>query len=340
MSDRVQEYIKAYQDVFSISPSLRAKALAKKYNILDYMVERYFEFLKDNTEEFLISCSFPLKKAIRCNTLKVRDCNTLIEGLSEKGFKLKEVNWMPYFYWVESQPRNPSLGSTLEYLSGFYYIQSPVSGVPVIELQPQESDKVLDMAAAPGGKTSFISQLMGNKGLVLAVERSRERIKSLLSNLSRLGVSNVVLLRQDVTRLGNVYENYFDKILLDAPCSGEGLIPEDPSRRTKTTLEDLRWFFEKQIFLIDLAYKMLKPGGTLVYSTCSIAPEENELVVNYLVENYEAKILPATRQYPALPGLTSYRNHTLSEELSKCLRFYPHVSGTEGFFACKIAKED
>lgn len=339
MTDRVQEYIKAYEDVFAVSPSFRAKALAKKYRVLDYMAERYLNFLGEDAEEFLRSCSFPLRKAVRCNTLKVKECSIMVEGLREKGFELKEVGWVPYFYWVERSPKSPTLGSTLEYLSGFYYIQSPASGVPVLELDPHNTDRVLDMAAAPGGKTSFISQLMGNGGVVVAVERSRERMRSLLSNLSRLGVANVVTLRQDVKRLTNAFEEYFDKILLDAPCSGEGLIPEDESRRTKTTLSDLKEFFEDQVALVDMAIRMLRPGGLLVYSTCSIAPEENEMVVNYLIEYYDVEIERVSSNYPALTGITEYRGHKLSEDLANCIRFYPHISGTEGFFVCKIRRK-
>jgi NOL1/NOP2/sun family putative RNA methylase len=336
---RIQEYIKKHEGLFLHSPTARAVELAEKYGFLSYMTQRYIEFMHEEVEEFLESCSYPLKKAIRCNTLKVKDCTRLEKSLKGKGFELTEVGWIPYFYWVEKSPDRPSLGATLEYLNGLYYIQSPVSGVPVVELEPQRDEIVLDMAAAPGGKTSFISQLMNNKGTVVAVEKSRERMKSLLSNLSRLGVNNVVLIRQPVEKLVKIFSEYFDKILLDAPCSGEGLIPIDMSRRTKTSPDDLKKFFETQLNLIDSAYRMLKPGGSLVYSTCSIAPEENEFVVEYLLENYSVKIEALKGFYPAKEGLIEYRGYKLSEELKRCVRFYPHVSKTEGFFVCRVKKE-
>ena len=302
------------------------------------MVERYLQMLGDKeTEEFLYSCSFPLKKSIRCNDLLI-DCKKLEEKLSNKGFELEKVPWLKHGYIVKSSPKKPSLGATIEYLSGYYYIQGLASMVPAYVLDPHENDVVLDMAAAPGGKTTQISQLMRNKGLVVAVEKSRERIKSLYSNINRLGVKNVILLRTNVKNLIKI-KIQFDKILLDAPCSGEGLIPEDPTRRTKTSIEDLRNFFVSQIELIDTAYKLLKSGGILVYSTCSIAPEENEAVVNYLIENYNAKILPITG-YPSVNGLTEYNGVKFDESLRFCIRFYPHKSGTEGFFVCKIMKKD
>jgi len=208
-----------------------------------------------------------------------------------------------------------------------------------VELNPNPSDTVLDMAAAPGGKTSFIAQLMRNQGLIVAVESSRDRTKSLMSNLSRLGVANTVILRQRVEKLVNVFFERFDRVLLDAPCSGEGLLPLDPARRTKTSPEDLLRFFETQLVLIDAAYKMVRPGGLLVYSTCSIAPEENEFVVEYLLENYDdVKVENVSGSYPVEEGLTEYRKYILPEELRHCIRFYPHKSGTEGFFVCKLRR--
>lgn len=339
MESSIDEYIKRHANLFVHSPTARALKLAEKYKVLGYMAQRYLDFLKDEAEEFLRSCSLPLRRAIRCNTLKLDSCERLVRSLELKGFKLEPVKWIKYFYWVNRAPSSPTLGSTFEYLSGQYYIQSPVSGVPVVELNPNPSDTVLDMAAAPGGKTSFIAQLMRNQGLIVAVESSRDRTKSLMSNLSRLGVANTLILRQRVEKLVNVFFERFDRVLLDAPCSGEGLLPLDPARRTKTSPEDLLRFFETQLVLIDAAYKMVRPGGLLVYSTCSIAPEENEFVVEYLLENYDdVKVENVSGGYPVEEGLTEYRKYILSEELRHCIRFYPHKSGTEGFFVCKLRR--
>lgn len=333
----IEEYIEKYNNLFSVSPSLNAINLARKYKFLDYMVERYIRMLGNyETEEFLRSCSFPLKKSIRCNDLLI-DCRKLEEKLENKGFKLEKVSWLKHGYIITSSPERPSLGATIEFLSGYYYIQGLASMVPAYVLDPNDDETVLDMAAAPGGKTTQIAQLMRNSGLIIAVERSRERIKSLYSNINRLGVRNVVLLRTDVRNLIKTGIQV-DKILLDAPCSGEGLIPEDPSRKTKTKLEDLKLFFREQLELLDTAYKLLRSDGVLVYSTCSIAPEEDEAVVNYLVENYDVKIIRESG-YPSLNGLTEYNNIKFDESLRYCMRFYPHKSGTEGFFVCKIKKE-
>lgn len=331
----INEYINKYYSLFSVSPSYKAHLLAKKYGFLDYMIERYIRFMGEEVEEFLDSCSFPLLRSIRCNDLLI-DCKGLERRMYLKGFKLEKVNWLKHGYIVKSYPKKPSLGATIEYLSGYYYIQGLASMVPAYVLDPTEEDLVLDMAAAPGGKTTQLAQIMRNKGVILAVEKSRERIRSLQSNINRMGVKNVVLLRADVKLLEKTNLK-FDKILLDAPCSGEGLLPVDSSRKTKTSLEDLRQFFYEQLKLIDIAYKLLKKDGTLVYSTCSIAPEENEAVVNYLVEEYGVTIEPI-KGYPAVNGLTEYNGLKFHDSLSGCIRFYPHKSHTEGFFVCKIVK--
>jgi NOL1/NOP2/sun family putative RNA methylase len=331
----IENYIKKYDKVFEVSPSLKAIELSRKYGFLDYMVERYLHIFRHEAEDFLYSCNFPLKKSIRCNTLKI-DCNELESRMEQKGFKLEKVSWLKHGYIVKKAPPKPSLGATLEYLQGYYYIQGLASMVPAYVLNPSSSDTVLDMAAAPGGKTTQLSQIMNNEGLIVAVEKSRLRVTSLLSNISRLGVRNVLLLRSDVRTLEKTTLS-FDKILLDAPCSGEGLIPEDQSRKTKTSLDELKRFSFTQLQLIYTAYKLLKKGGELVYSTCSIAPEEDEMIVNFAIEELGMKVIKISG-YPAENGIVEYNGVSFNEEVSNCIRFYPHKNGTEGFFICHLKK--
>ncbi|WP_338599979.1 RsmB/NOP family class I SAM-dependent RNA methyltransferase [Sulfolobus tengchongensis] len=339
MENLVAEYLSQYERIFDISPSYESKKLASKYSFLDYMIERYLNMFLDikEVEEYLFSCSFPLKKSIRCNTLKV-ECNALENIMSEKGFIMEKVQWLPHGYVIKKLPSKPSLGSTLEYLLGYYHIQGLASMVPAYVLNPSSSDVVLDMAAAPGGKTTQLSQIMQNKGLVVAVEKNRDRVRSLISNINRLGAENVMVIRTDVSNLTKVKEISFDKILLDAPCSGEGIVQKDPTRRYKTTIEDLKNFSLIQLSLMKVAYDLLREGGYVVYSTCSIGPEEDELVVNFATERLGMKIIPVNN-YPALNGYTIYRNVKFSDDLKNCLRFFPHIHGTEGFFLCLLKKE-
>jgi len=181
---------------------------------------------------------------------------------------------------------------------------------------------------------------MDNKGVILAVERSRERLRALRSNLSRLGVEIAVVLKWDARFLGKL-EIKADKVLLDAPCSGEGLTPIDPSRRVKTKFEDLTRFSKIQEELLMVAYNIAKQGGTIVYSTCSIAPEENEFVINSVLERLKGKlkVAPLNIGYGE-KGYTRIFGYELDPSLEYCRRFYPHKHGCEGFFICKLVKEE
>ncbi len=331
----IEDYILRYKDLFRYSVTARAQSLARKYGFLDYIIERYIDMFKDSTEEFLESCSFPLQKSIRCNTLKI-ECDELVERLEGKGFTLEKVSWLKFGYVIKASPPKPSLGATLEYMLGYYHIQGLASMVPAEVLNPKEGDVVLDMASSPGGKTTQMSQLMRNKGLIVAVEKKKPRIRSLVSNVNRLGALNVIVLNMDSRDLAN-YNLRFNKVLLDAPCSGEGIISKDPTRRTKTRPEDLYNFSLTQLELINTAYNLLEEGGELVYSTCSIAPEEDEFVVNYAVEELGMKVIPIDG-YPSSKGLTKFNGVEFSKDVENCIRFYPHYHGTEGFFVCHLKK--
>jgi NOL1/NOP2/sun family putative RNA methylase len=331
----IDKYVNKYKELFKYSPTSRARELSIKYGFLDYMVERYLDIFKEKTEDFLESCNYPLIKSIRCNTLKI-DCNELIRRLTEKGFTLEKVNWINYGLIVKNKPKRPSLGSTVEYLKGYYYIQSLASMIPAEVLRPNKEDVVLDMAAAPGSKTTQMAQLMGNEGLIIAVEKYRTRIKSLMSNINRLGVSNTIIANIDARDLIN-HNLSFSKILLDAPCSGEGLIPEDSGRKTRTKPEDLYRLSIIQLELLDVAYKLLQDNGDLVYSTCSIAPEENEFVINYAIEELGMKTMRIDK-IPGDEGIIEFNEVAFSEDVKNCIRLYPHKHKTEGFFICHLKK--
>ncbi|AEB94118.1 MAG: RsmB/NOP family class I SAM-dependent RNA methyltransferase [Metallosphaera sp.] len=310
--------------------------LAKKYGFLEYMIERYIHFLGSKTEEFLSSCTFPLRKAIRCNSLKI-DCKTLSENLENKGFTLSRIEWSKFGYRVEKSPSTPSIGSTIEYMKGQYYIQGEASMIPPEALSPKEGELVLDMASSPGGKTTHIAQLMNNSGSIIALESNPARLKKIRSNIARLGVTNVILLLlrgEEVSKLGLT----FDKILLDAPCSGEGLIPIDKTRKTKTLPDDLKRFQRTQLNLLVTGYKVLKKNGLMVYSTCSIAPEEDEVIVNFAIK-YLGMRAEMITGFPGERGLSSYKGIEFSEGIQNCLRTYPHTQKMEGFFVCLLRKE-
>lgn len=320
-----------------IEPSLQALHLAEKYNFPAYIVERYIKMLGySGAEELLTTAGKGLRKAIRCNRLKIK-CDELQQLLESKGVKLKKIDFLDYGFWViEGEEK---IGHTLEYLYGFYYIQNPASMLPPILLKPTPKDIVLDMCAAPGGKTTHLAELMQNRGIIVAVDINREKVRALRSHLSRMGVENVIVIRTDVGKL-SMLKNTFTKVLLDAPCSGEGLIPIDPKNVRKRKIKDFYLMAAKQLKLLKIAYEVTKPGGEIVYSTCSIAPEENEFVINEILNIYKDELV-LERIGELNIGDKGYSNIfgvTLNPNIEKCLRLYPHKHETEGFFICKLRK--
>jgi len=319
-----------------IEPSLQALHLAKKYDFPAYIIERYVKMLGySEAEELLTTVGKGLRKAIRCNRLKI-ECNELRQLLESKGIKLKKIDFIDYGFWViEGEEK---IGHTLEYLYGFYYIQNPASMLPPILLKPTSKDTVLDMCAAPGGKTTHLAELMQNRGVIVAVDISRKRVRALRSHLSRMGVENVVVIRTDVEEL-SMLKNTFTKVLLDAPCSGEGLISIDTESVRKRRIEDFYLMAAKQLKLLKIAYEVTKPGGEIVYSTCSIAPEENEFVINEVLNTYKDKlVLEKIELNIGDKGYSDVFGMTLNPNIAKCLRLYPHKHETEGFFICKLRK--
>jgi NOL1/NOP2/sun family putative RNA methylase len=312
-----------------------AKRLAKEYGYLPYMIERYL-ILWGETEtiQFLDACELPVQTAIRINTLK-SSVNQVWERLQEKGVKLEKIPWVEEGCYADFGEISP--GAAFEHMLGFYYVQGVPSMTTVKVLDPQPDEIILDLAAAPGGKTTHISQLMHNSGLVIAIEEDRLRIRSLESNIMRCGVTNVMVLRGNAKKI-NELEVEPNRILLDAPCSGEGLIALDSKRKTSKTAADIQYCSTMQDELLDAAVEKLTSGGVIVYSTCAIAPEENEYIVDNILQKYadlEVETIPLDFGSPAY---TRPFGIQMDESLSKARRFLPHIDGTEGFFICKMVK--
>lgn len=320
--------------LFRVRPSKYAVKLARRYGYLPYMIERYAEIFGEELIDFLEACEKPPPKSIRCNTLRI-DCSLLVERLEAKGFRLSKIPWAPHGFWVEGG--SVSLGATEEYLLGYYYIQGAASMLPAYILDPQPGETVLDMAAAPGGKTTQLAQLMGDTGVILAVDVSRGRVRALRSHLNRMGVTNTIVVRTDARRLAAMGPT-FDRVLLDAPCTGEGVIPLDPSRKRSRTLKDIFQMARLQEELLEAAALLARPGGHIVYTTCSIAPEENEYVVSRVLERHPELTVVEPKVEVGLPGITSFRGVRFDPRVSRCRRLYPHKHGAEGFVICLLRK--
>lgn len=313
----------------------RAKELAKKHGYQNYMIERYLALWgEEETVQFLNACERPIRTSVRANTLKT-SVESLVDRLQRKGFRVDKIPWIEEGFQVDFGTDSP--GSLFEHMLGLFYVQGVPSMTVTRALDPQPGETIIDIAAAPGGKTTHIAQRMENLGLVISVEQDRARIASLQSNILRCGVENVLLLRGDAKKLGQLQVEP-NRVLLDAPCSGEGLIPLDPSRKTSKTMADIRYCAAKQDEMLDSAVSVLGDGGILVYSTCSIAPEENEFVVDdFLKRHHEMEVVQIPLEF-GTPAYTQPFGVQLNPSLSLARRFLPHKHDTEGFFICKMVK--
>ncbi len=331
-----------YREIRVERISSDARRLAREYSYRPYMVQRYIEMLGyDETLELLKAFEKKPKPVIRCNDLRV-ECKWLMERLEELGFKLEHIDWSLHGYRVLKEPRQPSLGATHEYLKGYYYIHrdSPPL-IPGLLLEgDREPRKVLDTCAAPGGKATHLAQLMSGEGLVVANDLVLYRLVALVSHVLRMGFRNIVVTWSDLKKLPRLLETRFARVLVDAPCSGEGVIMFDPSRKFKTTQKDLAVIVAREIGLLEAALELLEPNGLLAYVTCSIALEENEYVVSkILARNPSIKVVkPPVKLFKWSSGVKEYMGLELDSSVRECIRVWPHIHGTMGMTICLLTK--
>jgi NOL1/NOP2/sun family putative RNA methylase len=308
--------------------SVESASLAAKYGYHEWLVSRFLEYVP-NARDFLSKMERTPTQYIRVNTLKTSRAD-LIGRLQSKGFELK-TTVIPEVLAVKKAPL--VTGATTEYLLGHYYIQDLSSCMAVNSLDVEPGQIVLDVAAAPGGKTTFIAQKMNNSGAIIAIEPNDRRARSMSFNLARCGVHNTCILKMDALQAVK-FEMKFDRVLLDAPCSCEGVIAKDPTRKTSHSPQDVDDCSKMQQRLIEAAASSVKPGGILVYSTCSFAPEENEIVVDRLLQNFN-NITVEPIHYGS-SGLTRFGKLIFDDQLKNARRLYPHLHDTTGFFIARL----
>ena len=314
-----------------------AQRLAQEYGYLTYMIERYLLFLGvDGTIDLLKANEKPLIPSIRVNTLKITESG-LKERLEQKGFILAQIEWIPYGFNLIKESLN--LGSTHEYLQGYYYIQNIASMLPAGILNPKPSDVVIDMCAAPGSKATHLAQLMKNEGTLILIDRNKARLPALETNIRRMGIINSIVINMDAISLSKLNVKA-DKILLDAPCTGEGLIRQDPNRKKSRKVRDIEKMASIQKKLLKAGLNALKPGGELLYSTCSIAPEENELVVHEVLEEERSCEISKISKTYGVQGLTEVYGKNLRKDLGYSQRLYPHLHNTIGFYLCLLKQNN
>jgi NOL1/NOP2/sun family putative RNA methylase len=288
--------------------------------------------LKKRYEKLLGEPFEPAEKrdCLRINTLTApKDILKRIEAKAT----LTKVPFLPYGYWYESKR---SLGATPEYLLGYYYLQEAASQLPALVLNPPKHATVLDMTASPGSKTTQVAAMMENTGVIIAVEQKSNRMEALAENLERCSVMNAILFRKDA-RFIKDFHKQFTHILLDAPCSGNYVIEKDYFK--KKTLETIHEMVKIQRELLKAAVENLAPGGTLVYSTCSLEPEENEEQIDWLLTKYPQITLTDTKLTIGEAGYTTVFGKQLNKEIKKTRRLWPQKTGTQAFFIAKLVRE-
>lgn len=297
-------------------------------------LERYRDLVGD-FEAFSEAMSRAAPLHLRVNTLKTT-VERLRDRLDAQGVATTPEPWCPFLLRIDALPRKLKLGATLSHALGHYYLQSASSAVAAVALGVRPGDKVLDLCAAPGSKTTLLAQVLAGTGALVANEPSQGRITALEENLKRLGIANVAV----TSCPGEAFPPHrrFDRILVDAPCSGEGTW-RGPEARARPGGESARErLVKRQALILDRAARLLAPGGELVYSTCTFAPEENELVAAQAVIDHGLTPLPLGMDLPAAPGLTAWEGKTLPPGLALAARLYPHRFDSEGFFVIRLAK--
>ena len=310
---------------------------ATYFGYLPFLIGKFLDiFNPSQTVEFLEANEVDRPVTIRTNTLKTRR-KDLQQALQTRGMRVEAMDkWSKVGLVVYSSP--VPIGATPEYLAGHYIIQSAASFLPVMALGPEPGERVLDMCAAPGGKSAHLAALMKNSGVLFSNDLKRERLRALNANLHRLGAHNAVVTSYDGRQYPSVMRG-FDRCLLDAPCTGLGVIAKDPSvKMTRDESQLLKLsHLQKELLLacIDSVDAESATGGIVVYSTCSVSVEENEAVVDYALKKRDVKLEPTGLQF-GVPGFTRWREHRFHPSVALTRRFYPHTHNMDGFFVARF----
>ena len=271
-------------------------------------------------------------------TLRVRtgriSPTVLKDRLQAQGFVLSEVEGLPDFLRVNEGPH--AVADTLENWLGLFYIQQASTGVAAPLLAPRPGERVLDLCAAPGGKTTHAADLMQDRGCIVAVDRNEDRIRALLGNMYRTVHPNVLVVAGDGRLLPD--GALFDRVLVDAPCSAEGTLRRKRGKPSTQSAKFRRQGPRRQESLLRRAIALTRPGGTILYSTCTFAPEENEAVVDRVLEDSPVTLDPITLDAPHAPGLTSFDGRTYDSSLEGACRIYPHHFDSGGLFLARLKR--
>ncbi|MBU1976013.1 MAG: RsmB/NOP family class I SAM-dependent RNA methyltransferase [Nanoarchaeota archaeon] len=315
---------------------------AKDLEIKPAFEERYRLLLGKDYDTFMKYSTSYIRKAIRVNTLKIT-VPELVKRLEDR-WTLEPVPWCKEGFWIRHKGKGNEerfdVGNLVEHMLGFIYVQDPASMIPPLVLDPNPGDLVLDLCAAPGSKTTQLAMYMQNKGVIVANDIKVDRLKPLGLNLQRCGVSNAIISQMYGQRFSRM-EQKFDKVLVDGPCTGTGTIRRSLKTLRMWSPNMVKKLAKEQKRLVESGFSVLKKGGTLVYSTCTQEPEENEGVVSWLLEKYpDADLVDIKLNIQSSKPILEFAGVKFDSQVSKCLRIYPQDNDSEGFFVAKIRKTE
>jgi len=295
------------------------------------VLERY-EPLVDDVEAFRAACARPLPSVVRVNTIKT-SVGRARAALEAEGIAVEPVSWHPGLCRLhEDQP-----GSNWPYVHGWLHGQEEVSALPATVLDPEPGERVWDACAAPGSKTSQLAALMDDTGLLVATDNNLGRLSALRSNTERLGVTNLAVTVEDARHHSTepFGAEPYDRALVDAPCSCEGTVRKNPDALAGWSLDHVRGTAGVQKGLLSRALEVTREGGTVVYSTCTFAPEENEAVVDHVLDE-GCRLVGFECPLESAPGVTEWDGQRFDDSLELARRIYPHHNDTGGFFCAKL----
>lgn len=308
--------------------------IPQEIEIKDQFIERYKALLSDRFDTFLQHSLSYSRKSIRANTLKITTQH--LKARLEKDWNLEQVPWCKEGFYLDFKGHDRyDIGNLVEHQLGYLYVQDSASMIPPLVLHPLPGELVLDLCAAPGSKTTQLAAMMENTGILFANDVSGQRMKPLGLNLQRCGVMNAVV----TLRANREFAAVFDKILVDAPCSATGTVRKSLKALQMWSPGFIQRMAHEQRTILRQAWRAVKPGGLLVYSTCTMEPEENEgNVASFLREHEDASLEDIDLDINRSPAILSFDGRDYGSEVRKCLRIWPQDNNTEGFFVAKIRK--
>lgn len=293
-----------------------------------------YESLINDMDAFLAACQRPLPQVARVNTIKATP-SEVKATFTYAGIAYTKVEWHDGLFQIGE---DTALGKTWPNFHGWVHGQEEVSVIPPLVLDPNPGDRVLDTCAAPGSKSTQLAALMDDRGLLVGNDSNLGRLSALRSNAQRCGVTNIVVTRADARNysLKPFDMAKFDKTLVDVPCSCEGTVRKNPTVLEEWSLDHISGLGGIQRGILGRAIEVTEPGGTVVYSTCTFAPEENEAVLQYALDTYPCELVEFDLPLESAPGITSWQDDSFDSTMETAHRIYPHLNDTGGFFCAKF----